>query len=486
MNQSDTPHANIQGLIFHGYSKFKSAHLLFRFPETKSAEFPNGCDINGFVKAIFSYVESAQPWGKYRPVHFINIAFSFDGLKRASVPSVEFDLFPLEFRLGPTNYYSQQTLCDLGKSAPSNWDFGNGDENKKVHCIVHCYGMSHAELDMIIEIVSKAAISRGVIEVFASREAPDKSELSQSAPKESMMRFRSTSDLESDFIHLGYRDGINDPLRELSANQVGQPGPEKLMDFIIGYPGSPISPGPSFESDPNNPTGIFTKDGIYSAFRIFYLDVKAFEGFLEANADKVMERLRITRDNAKEWLAAKLNGRWKGGSPLVLSPDVDQPENHQVFQISYQSDKDGIRCPFSSHTRVTNPRDGDIFRTESPIPGVLRRGVSFGLKPSPPHFEGEQGLIGIFLCGSIGEQFEKLYSWINRNNFSKDFTEPTQDPLVANRETPGTSKNFIIPMEGGKPLVLDLDGYQFVVTRGTVYAFMRSLNALETIAETKV
>ena len=45
--------------------------------------------------------------------------------------------------------------------------------------------------------------------------------------------------------------------------------------------------------------------------------------------------------------------------------------------------------------------------------------MPYGAPAVPPDYSGERGLIGLFLCGSLANQFEKLYAWMNTNNFSK-------------------------------------------------------------------
>ena len=125
-------------------------------------------------------------------------------------------------------------------------------------------------------------------------------------------------------------------------------------------------------------------------------------------------------DDAKEWLAAKLVGRWRNGSPLVMSPDAPDPKTSDATDFGYSDDTAGLRCPFSAHSRVANPRDEPTFPdTDTPVPRISRRGAPYGAPPVPPDYSGERGLIGLFLCGSLVNQFEKLYTWINTNDFSE-------------------------------------------------------------------
>jgi hypothetical protein len=64
--------------------------------------------------------------------------------------------------------------------------------------------------------------------------------------------------------------------------------------------------------------------------------------------------------------------------------------------------------------------------------------VPYGAPAAPPGYDGECGLVGLLLCGSLANQFELLYLLININDFSKVFSPglDTQDALLANRVSP--------------------------------------------------
>jgi len=456
---------NIQGVVFSGFGKFHSCHMIMRFPR-------QDCNVNGFVKDILPFVQTGASWGDNRPRKMLNIGFTFSGLQSTRVPMIRWDTFPIEFRVGPTSYYAQQNLFDLGESAPGNWAFGNDSEEKKVDAIVHCHGQDDQALDEIIEIVSDAATRHGVVEILPLDDPRG--------------RYVKSPDLDVGFIHFGYRDGMNQPSLDWPDPwpEEGQyTHPDALNNFLVGYPKSAIMPGPSFYNDPNDNTGAFARDGCYNAFRVLYQDVEAFDAFLDRYAPEISQRLGEPADYAREWIAAKLNGRWRNGSPLVVSPDEPDPETAMDTDFTFSDDPIGMRCPFSAHTRVTNPRDQAIFRTGQPLPRILRRGMPFGRTAAPPDYSGERGLVGMFLCGSLGEQFEKMYNWINANNFSPVFTQSEQDPLSSTRNVPLATRTFTIPMEDGEPMVLDLAEYKFVITRGTAYCFIPSISALRTIAD---
>jgi hypothetical protein len=97
----------------------------------------------------------------------------------------------------------------------------------------------------------------------------------------------------------------------------------------------------------------------------------------------------------------------------------------------------------------------------------------------------DRGLIGIFLCGSPSQQFEKLYGWMNSNDFSSVFPSypSPQDALLGNRNTQGgqVETSFNIPMPGdSNGITFNLS--DFIVTRGTAYCLLPSLASLRQIA----
>lgn len=481
---------NVQGIVFSGFSSFPSCHLLFQFSATDT-------DVSGFIGELFPYVQSAERWSK-RPGHFLNIGFTFSGLQATSVPLVEFNIFPVEFRMGPTSYYSQQNLCDLGSSHPDHWAFGNA--KNRVDCVVHCYGNDPEKLNALIDRVSEAANAHQVVEILPLEEENKPNEtgllsagMDQLSNDSSRGRYFGNSAGMGKKVHFGYRDGISGPDLNWPQDWPEEDGftdPGALNNFLVGYPNSRFLPGPSACEGPSTNAAKFAKDGCYNAFRVMYQDVEAFDHFLDKNAAEIAPAMGKPICYVREWLAAKLNGRWRNGSPLVMSPEGEDDATRDATRFNFSGDKSGARCPFSSHTRVTNPRDQELFRAERPVPEFARRGAPYGKPVKDGNYAGERGLIGLFLCGNLGEQFEKVYSWVNGNTFSPVFPERTQDALIANRLAPLATLSLPIPLENGGSVTLDLNpekiNTQFVVTRGTLYCFLPSLPALDMIANTRL
>jgi deferrochelatase/peroxidase EfeB len=457
--------SNVQGLILRGYTHPYSCHMLFTFADLAGA--------TGFMRALMPYVQTAQDWGSNKPLQMLNIGLTYTGIMMfdAMFDSKLAGQFPYEFQTGPWSYSSQESLFDAGTDDPSDPSlWWNGYDNNLIHCIVHSYGQTADALSGLVEIVSQAAQANRLTEVLPLTSGSGR--LEEYAPL-------------GDFIHFGYHDGIDNPALGWPDSQEDTI-PSDANNFVIGYPGSSSQPGPQV-----GPAAAFAKDGCYNAFRVFYQDVGAFDQFLADNAPAVVTAIGGSPDDAKEWLAAKLVGRWRNGSPLILSPDAPDPKTSDCKNFGYSADTAGLRCPFSAHSRVANPRDEPTFPdTDTPVPRINRRGMPYGAPPVPPDYSGEHGLIGLFLCGSLVNQFEKLYTWINTNDFSPVFPNPngaTQDALLANRVPPAAGNNsdvdlsFTIQLPNGNAIVIPTMP-QFLVTRGTAYCLLPSIATLQQLA----
>ena len=442
----------VQGMILRGYTHPCSCHMLFTLQAGPGAA--------GFIRALMPYVQSAEDWGDAKPDRMLNIGLTYNGILTFD-PSLK-GQFPNEFETGPWSSGSQQSLMDTGASSPALW--WNGYDSQAIHCIVHSYGMTADALSGLVAIVEQAAQASGAKEILPLKSGNGR--LEEYAPLH-------------DYVHFGYHDGIDNPALRWP-DDPAKTDPADANNFLIGYDGSQFHPGPR-----SGTAGEFAKDGCYNAFRVLYQDVEAFDKFLADKAPLVVKAIGGSLDDAREWLAAKLVGRWRNGSPLVLSPDAPSPATSDATDFGYSDDPAALRCPFSAHTRVSNPRDEMTFPgTDTPVPRLLRRGMPYGAPAVPPDYQGERGLIGLFLCGSLAGQFEQLYSWINVNNFSDVFPNlDTQDALLANRISPSNGDpSFTIPLPPGSSPIPIPSLPQFVVTRGTAYCLLPSIPTLRRIA----
>lgn len=464
---------DIQGLIINGYTHPCSVHMLFKF----NTENANLKYIKAFFKDLLPYLQSAEDWGPLKPEIMLNIGLTAIGI---GIVKPELDVpnsnFSPTFKSGPWDGNSaQQSLGDLdpgppaGPGDPSNW-WNKKFENEDVHCVVHAYAMNPTAQERIVGIITDAAEkSNGMV--------------TELKPLDSASgRLEQYLLVPSDYVHFRYRDSIDEP--ELNDNPASK-DQQDLNNFLIGYSTlQNAAPGPL-----SGPEAKFAKNGCYNAFRILYQDVEAFNDFLEKQAEIIAPQINNTKEFAAEWLAAKMCGRWRNGSPLVLSPDNPSHETSKSTDFGYKAnDMKGLKCPFSAHTRVANPRDEGVDAAAGGIvPRIIRRGMPYG-PPMSVEPKADRGLIGLFLCGDLSSQFETLYSWINMNNFSDVFNPANntpQDPLIANRNFVDSNidLNFTIPMSGMPDIVIQGPLPQFVVTRGTAYFLLPSISSLKEIAE---
>ncbi|HEV7799085.1 MAG TPA: hypothetical protein VGO73_13055, partial [Pyrinomonadaceae bacterium] len=86
-------------------------------------------------------------------------------------------------------------------------------------------------------------------------------------------------------------------------------------------------------------------------------------------------------------LAAKFVGRWQNGTPLVLSPEANNPNLEKEDNFGYRdTDERGFKCPIGSHIQRSNPRDSlgptaDQALNTANRHRILRRGRSYGPRP---------------------------------------------------------------------------------------------------------
>jgi deferrochelatase/peroxidase EfeB len=509
INTSNAPdRTNIQGLILRGYTHPFSCHLLFSFLNDNKATV----NTKTFFADLYPKVQSATEWGNNKPVSMLNIGLTYLGIQQLNfLAANELANFPSSFKNGPWSGGSQASLGDIYDTAsdPSKWwNSTNGEQNTNLHCVVHIYALTQEALETLVNAVLSSASTNGLTEIIPLTTTTNGGRLYQCVVEN-----------DPEKIHFGYTDGISEPSMQdppLPWNPITETNSaETNNNFLIGYPNSLSNPGPT-DTDTNTCTvtaSSFAKDGCYNAFRVIYQDVAAFNSFLQQSAQspeikKELAYLNLTEQETEEWVAAKLCGRWRNGSPLMLSPEKPDPATSHGEDFKYGSTDDSgkteytsssLRCPFSAHTRAANPRDQPLLPSEGVTtpPRILRRGVPYGeaLPNSSTTDDGvDRGLVGLFLCGSIAGQFEKLYSWMNYNNFSDktifNIKHPPQDALLGNRNAansnafPGAVKSFTIPLDNGTPKAsITIPAMpQFLTTRGTAYCLLPSLANLAKIA----
>jgi deferrochelatase/peroxidase EfeB len=146
-------------------------------------------------------------------------------------------------------------------------------------------------------------------------------------------------------------------------------------------------------------------------------------------------------------------------------------------EFNFSDDKNGFGCPYGAHIRRMNPR------TDPVVPFIrrplLRRGKPY-TRYGADGKSVECGLLGLFLCASLEEQFEHvLGAWASNLPMGMGAELPGKDPIIGSHDAYGGT--FTIPVKDDKPRLLP-GLAPFVVTRGTAYVFFPGTPALTGIA----
>jgi len=246
---------------------------------------------------------------------------------------------------------------------------------------------------------------------------------------------------------------------------------------------------------------------------------------------KAMDRMSSKDMGGKlsaDAVAAKCVGRWRGATPLVISPHGDIPEignnddrtnaffyekdpitftmNNGKKYSTNQPDPKGMRCPIGSHIRRSEPRDqpfgirgiagylvtifnflfGNIISTQDLhiARRLARRAIPYGKTLLKPQSNGEykddgeeRGLIFVCYQANIENQFEFVQAfWCNNDQF------PTSDvghDMIVGQSLDGKRYMAVPGVNGENSMVETNDLY--VIPRGGGYFFSPSISAIKEI-----
>jgi deferrochelatase/peroxidase EfeB len=441
---------NVQGVVVHRYRRPAARHLVFRFGGEAGART--------FVRRLLPRITMADCPLDSAPDPLLNVGITAPGLRTLGVRESVLATLDAVYRKGP----EPGPLGDVPGSCsdPARWWEGQFT-TQEVHCIVHLHARSKDALQLSSTEIRDLARGAGVTELIPRGDGTVLDAHSLGGGK----------------LHFGYTDGISHP--DISWDDASTtPGQQDFRHFLLGYSTTAISSAP-----PPGPAADLVRDSSYGAFRWIYQDVATFNEFLRTHGPELFPQL--PQVDAAELLAAKLMGRWRDGTPLVLSPDRPDPTLAAANDFAYgQQDPHGYRCPFSAHIRVVNPRDQQLDPVVvDGVPSVIRRGMPYG-----PPLESAQddrvdrGVIGLFLCSDLRRQVYTLTDWMKQNDFSPvyDGNRRVQDPLMGNRTAPGTEATFILPGQRGTKSIRNLP--DFVHTKGTVFLLYPSRTSLQQLA----
>ena len=491
---TDADYRDIQGLLRFGHARLTEAcFLLLRIEDAAAAG-------HWLESAPVTTAEVQHPL----PTRALQIAFTSEGLRKLGLPNDLLNAFSAEFLSGMSGDENRsRRLGDVGANAPAYWQWGRmGDVPDAVALLYALPGLLEEW---------KGSIEAGLMSSGF--------QLLQCLP---------TTDMGG-VEPFGFVDGVSQPTvdwggrRNVTGDQLTYENVSMLGEFVLGYPNEygkfttrPTIPGretgglPAAEDiDGQSDLG---RNGTYLVIRQIEQDVRGFWQFLDK---------QVNEDASKrQTLAEKMVGRQMSGDSLIpateqsiagVGPDVQDIHRNQ---FTFDSDADGIRCPFGAHIRRANPRNADYpagthdlverlvrllgfgrksirddMVASTRFHRLIRRGREYGtklspderLQPQPPNEE-PCGLQFVCLNANISRQFEFIQSaWLMSGKF--DGLNEESDPLLGNREpvVGCPVDKFSLPVVGGiRQQLQDLP--RFMTIRGGAYFFLPGVRALRYLA----
>jgi deferrochelatase/peroxidase EfeB len=404
--------------------------------------------------------------------------------------------------------------------------------DRQIDAVMLLYARDSTRLDRLELEQTAQVMERGGKVVFAIKfkEVPEPQNGAQRLPKEPF----------------GFLDGVSNPIirgirspKAKDASHLVEPG-----EFIMGYPDNlgytPPSPTIAPCHDPagilpsvgadlsrqrpdfSEPSATAKRDlGMNSTFlvvRQLEQDETAYNDFLDVAAKALTASGSAPKGLSvplRDWIAAKMVGRWPDGTSLVRHPHLPgtcpipgnpnlrdvPPDNDFSFR---NEDPNGLRCPLGAHIRRANPRDSFVpgleKQTETATKEqddaqfaiqikeqlrivnrhrILRIGRPYEAQEcyySPEQKLEKPGLVFMCLNADIERQFEFVeQSWVLGPSFHG--LQDEIDPVTGNRHG---SETFSIPTPEGPLWIKDIK--DFVTVRGGGYFFLPSKRALQFLA----
>ncbi|MFI8323879.1 Dyp-type peroxidase [Streptomyces sp. NPDC085529] len=475
---------DIQGDVLAGFKKDQMTLLFLKFEDPARAR--------AWVKALEPQISTTRQVATFNAAFskarkasagddpktlkatWINVSFTYEGLRQLTgkdpLPSVAPRSGLEAFKQGS----DKRALGDTGDSSPEMWLFGDG-KGETVHAVLTIASDTLQDLQTTVRQQREACAAAKIVIVFQQ----------DAATLPGTRRGKE---------HFGFKDGVSEP------GVIGFDAPDPVKpEYVKGHHGTRLIPPGEFVvgldrvDDEPRETPDWAVNGSFQVVRRLGQDVPGFWSQV-AGQLKVLKNAKVVPPEATtEWLAARLVGRWRSGTPVATCPNADRPSNALAGEdndFGYRDDPEGFRTPLFSHLRKTNPRDGlqehpgDRPFDENPVMDrrrIIRRGAPYGA-PFDPASEGpggpdeKRGLLFVCYQSDLVQQFEFIQkAWIDSPDFPPNRTEkPGPDGMVGaagtlSYETPGRTTKLTLS--------------QFVVTEGSVYAFVPSLRLLRLLGD---
>ena len=441
----------VQRLALSGYPFDCSDHLVLR---VKDADRARAFLAELWLRGYVTFGDHDAKKGA------INIGFTYRGLEALGLPDLylhELQQKAGAFCMGARNRAAHR-LGDTGQSAAERWDEPMFDTDH-AHVVMSIHGRDRHAVDEIVNRLMEApAAQQGFNANWGKCRLPAE-HLSHGGEDSQDRKIR--------FVHFGYRDNIARPIiARASVAREGQchnPG-----ELLLGYPNDE-----NFNRWDDGQTSAnvvrFFRNGSFAAFRKIEQHEDRFNKFLDEEVERLKEdHPRVTTD----YLKAKLCGRWPNGVPVEPNVYVEPKLTADPRDdFDFRKDPHGFGCPFGAHIRRANPRGDQI------APGRLRPLFRRGM---PYTTDKERGLMGLFFCASLEDQFEHvMLEWVEKKPMGPPNPGDAKDPLIGQHDE--VDSVFCIPQQGRADV--ELQHFKpFVTTRGTLYVLFPSCSALREIA----
>lgn len=461
---------DLQGNVLAGYNFPHGLFVVVRVVDAGAGR--------AWLGELVGDVTTAVPFGDSKPRHTLNVAITHDGLRALGVPETILATFPEAFREGMAA--RAWMLGDSGPDSPDYWEVGLRPGEPHVVLTVNA-----SDADALTE--RRDQLKRRIVEDpgLALVHELVTGIIAKNGAKNMVLE------------HFGFADGLaqpaiagvakDDPSRRVGPHaREGQgtpvdrgwrnllPGVRRRWkplapgEFVLGYPDETGQRA-------DRPAAKLRGNGTYMVLRKLRQDVALFHNYMHAAAGGDSERMEL--------IAAKVVGRWRDGTPVMLEPDKAPPPRPPDWEpptdFRYGSDPKGERCPLGAHVRRANPRDSLGFKGRlASRHRIIRRGMPYGPPAEDPMVEDgiDRGLMFVCYQASIARQFEVIQgAWLADGDAlylgtDRDFLLGGDDPH-GKMTIPGERPEFLAPTRS------------FVVNRGGGYFFVPGIAALRAICE---